>query len=77
MKNKDTEESFRIQIKKLEAKIKNIERSSVIALRYAKEIAKEKAEKMMNERLQKARDAYQREFQNMCEQYEQIKHQLE
>eukprot|EP00347_Sterkiella_histriomuscorum_P023536 403334269 len=77
LKNKDTEKSLQIHIKKLEAKVKNLERSHIIELRYAKEKAKEKADKLIRDRLEKAKQAYQFEFSNLASQYHNIKTQLD
>ncbi|CDW87949.1 UNKNOWN [Stylonychia lemnae] len=77
LKQKDTEQTFKIQIRKLGAKIKNLERSHLINLRYVKEKTKDKAERMINERINRCKMVYETEFQHLCEQFENVKAQLE
>ena len=54
---------MRIKVKKLEAKIKNIERSNKIELRYAKERARERAENLVRDKLEKMRDVFIKEVE--------------
>lgn len=63
LRTKETEETMRIKVKKLEAKIKNIERSNKIELRYAKERARERAENLVRDKLEKMRDVFIKEVE--------------
>ena len=61
LKNKANDMTMRIQMKKLEARIKNLERSHKVELRYAKERARERAENLVREKLEKMRDIFIKE----------------
>ena len=69
LKTKESEDTLRIQIRKLESKIKNLERAHAIELRYAKETAKERAQKMIQTRLARAKETFDSEFRFVAEQY--------
>lgn len=65
LKNSDSEETLKIHIKKLENKIKNLERSHVIELRYAKERAKERADNILKDKMAKIKECYDLEVENL------------
>jgi hypothetical protein len=73
LKNKESEETLRIQVKKLEAKIKNIERSHVIEMRYSKEKARERADQILTDKLSKMRAVFEKEVDHLRKQYYEIK----
>lgn len=70
LKNKERDDSLRIQIRKLESKVKNLERAHAIELRYAKETAKERAHKLITTKLQSAKKTFDEEFKFLADQYQ-------
>lgn len=66
LKNTDSEETLKITIKKLENKIKNLERSHVIELRYAKEQARERADQLLRDKMAKIKECYDLEIEHLA-----------